>query len=76
MGQAGLTQPVLGAINEALTDHELIKVRLSAGDRAGRRSQIDAIVRDTGAAEIQFIGQIVVLFRRSGNERKRRIALP
>lgn len=76
MGQSGLTRPVLGAIDEALTDHELIKVRLSAGDRPGRRDQIDAIVEHTGASEVQFIGQIVLLFRRSGQERKRRIALP
>jgi len=76
IGAAGLTDPVLAAIDEALTDHELVKVRLGSGDREQRAERLQRIVSATGAAEVQAVGHVVLLFRRSPVERKRRIALP
>lgn len=76
IGAAGLTDAVLAAIDEALTDHELVKVRLGGGDREQRRERVERIVATTGASEVQSVGHVVTLFRRSPVEKKRRIALP
>lgn len=76
MGGAGLTDAVLAEIEQALDDHELIKVKLSGADREERRARVTAICRRTDAALVQGIGHTALLFRRSRIEKKRRIALP
>ncbi len=76
MGAAGLTPTVLDEINRALDDHELIKVKVVADDRAHREALIQRICEDTGAHLVQAIGKIALLFRRSRIQKKRRIALP
>ncbi len=76
MGSAGLTPAVLDEIHRALDDHELIKVRIVAEDRAQRETVIHTICQESGASLVQAIGKIALLFRRSRIEKKRRIALP
>jgi len=63
LGQQGLTGAVLAAIEEALTDHELIKVRLPALPREEKRRLCREIGERSGAAEVQRIGHILVLYR-------------
>jgi RNA-binding protein len=74
VGQNGLTDNVVAEIGNALDAHELIKVRVAAGDRDARNAMIAEIVRATGAQLIQSIGHVAVLFRR--NEKKPRLTLP
>jgi len=59
----GLSDAVLGEIDRALTDHELIKVRLTVGDRDLKRSLIDEICARLDAEEVQVIGHILLVFR-------------
>jgi RNA-binding protein len=63
LGAAGLTEAVLAEIELALDHHELIKVRVNGGDRDVRDAQIMTIVEETGAALVQRIGNIAVLYR-------------
>ena len=63
LGQQGLTEAVLAAIEEALTDHELIKVRLPALPREEKRHLCLEIRERSGAVEVQRIGHILVLYR-------------
>lgn len=63
LGAAGLTEPVLAGIELALDHHELIKVRVNGGDRDLRDAQVRTIVAETGAALVQRIGNIAVLYR-------------
>lgn len=63
LGQAGLTDAVLAEIELALDHHELIKVRVSGGDRDIRDAQVRAIVEQTGAALVQRIGNVAALYR-------------
>jgi RNA-binding protein len=65
IGDAGMTEPVIAETNRALTDHELIKVRLHGDDREARTRTIDALARACDAMVIQTIGKIVVLYRRN-----------
>lgn len=76
MGSAGLTAAVQAEIDQALNDHELIKVKVVADDRNHRKALITRICTESEAALVQSIGNIALLFRRSRIEKKRRIALP
>jgi RNA-binding protein len=62
IGQAGLTGAVLAEIELALNSHELIKVRIRA-EREERKKLSEKICQDTGAALVQCIGQITVIYR-------------
>jgi RNA-binding protein len=63
VGHAGLSETVAAELERALAAHELIKVRLGGADRDARRELADAIVAHTGAAQVQSVGKVVVLWR-------------
>ncbi|AGH81768.1 hypothetical protein PCNPT3_09150 [Psychromonas sp. CNPT3] len=65
LGQNGLTEGVLAEIENALSFHELIKVKIATDDRETKQLIIDAIVRETEAINITKIGHVVVLYRQS-----------
>ena len=64
-GQHGITPAVLNEINLALDHHELIKVRVNAGQREERQAMITQICTETTAELIQAIGHIVTLYRKA-----------
>jgi RNA-binding protein len=64
-GNAGVTEAVLNEINLALDHHELIKVRVNAGDREERKELIFKICDVTEAELIQSIGHIITLYRKN-----------
>jgi len=74
MGGKGVTAGVLKELEQALDDHELIKVKLSGGDRAARTADLAKLVESSHAEAVQTIGHIAVLFRR--NAEQPQIALP
>jgi len=63
IGHGGLSDAVVFEIDRALTTHELIKVRAPAGDRQERRQLLEEIREKTGAAAVQQVGRIFVLWR-------------
>jgi RNA-binding protein len=63
LGAAGATDAVVGEVDRALAAHGLIKVRLAGADRASRRSVTDALCARTGAAAVQTVGRVLVLWR-------------
>ncbi len=73
LGNNGLTEGVLAEIELALEHHELIKVKIAAEERETRTLIADAIVRETGASNVQIIGNILVLYRPT---KERKISLP
>ncbi len=74
MGGKGVTAGVLNELEQALDDHELIKVRRSGGDRVARAADLAKLVDSRHAEAVQTIAHIAVLFRR--NDEKPGIALP
>jgi RNA-binding protein len=74
LGNKGATEAVVKELNQALDIHELVKVKLSGGDKDERQAQIDTLLGGPHTASIHQIGHIVVLFRRNADEPK--IALP
>ncbi|ACR67695.1 ribosome assembly RNA-binding protein YhbY [Edwardsiella ictaluri] len=73
LGANGLTEGVLAEIEQALAHHELIKVRIAAEERDTKTLIANAIVRETGAYNVQLIGNILVIYRPS---EERKISLP
>ncbi|AKH90167.1 ribosome assembly RNA-binding protein YhbY [Edwardsiella tarda] len=73
LGANGLTEGVLAEIEQALAHHELIKVKIAAEERETKTLIADAIVRETGACNVQLIGNVLVIYRPS---EERKISLP
>ncbi|NRD72762.1 ribosome assembly RNA-binding protein YhbY [Shewanella sp. VB17] len=73
LGSNGLTEGVLAEIDNALSYHELIKVKVASGDKELKNAVIDAIIRETQAVKVQLIGHVLVLFRQS---EEMKIAIP
>jgi RNA-binding protein YhbY len=63
IGNDGLTAGVKREIDAALDAHGLIKVRVLGDDRALREEMFQTLAGDLGAAPIQHIGKLLVLWR-------------
>jgi RNA-binding protein len=71
IGEAGLSEAVLAEIDRNLLAHELIKIRISHGERAERARLLDAICSRLDARPVQQIGKILVVFRTRPEEPER-----
>ena len=65
IGQQGLAPGVHAEIEQALAHHELIKLRLPAGDRTARRALGESICSAHAAELIESIGGVIVIYRRN-----------
>lgn len=63
MGNSGLTPAVVAETQRALSDHELIKVRLPGLEREQRDAQLARLADETGSALVTRIGHVAVLYR-------------
>jgi RNA-binding protein len=63
IGQGGLTPGVTKEVDVALGAHELIKVRARVGDRDDRNAVFEQLVKETGSALVQRIGNVGVFYR-------------
>src|SRR3569832_4671 len=74
IGAHGYTEAVRAELDTSLQRHELMKVRVSVGERETRDLIISQLCADTGAALVQRIGHIALIYR--ANRDKPRITLP
>ena len=63
VGPKGLTPAVTKEVDSALQAHGLIKVRVSLDDREAREGVLATLADELGAAPIQHIGKLIVLWR-------------
>ncbi len=61
----GLTENVITEVNRALSDHELIKIKLAVGDREAKKTVITDLCTQTKSQLIQSIGHMILLFRKA-----------
>ena len=73
IGNQGLTAAVLKEIDQALSAHELIKIKAASNELDTRRAWLEEICTATGAASVQQIGKVLVVYRAAA---KPVIALP
>lgn len=64
IGQHGLTEHVLSAIEVALVDHELIKIKIAA-DRESQQQMVETICAKLGAEHVQSIGRVSIIYRKN-----------
>ena len=64
IGQHGLSESVLNELESTIDHHELIKIKIPAGDKADKNELVDQICEKLKAERIQSIGNVVVLFRK------------
>lgn len=74
IGDAGLTDAVLKEFCSTIDHHELIKVRVRAGDRETRDDIISELCEKGSAELVTRIGNVALVFRR--NEENPRVPLP
>ena len=63
IGAEGLTEGVVKAVDAALTAHGLVKVRASSPEREERDGMLATLADRLGAAPVQHIGRLLVLWR-------------
>ena len=63
VGGDGLTAAVKKEADAALKAHGLIKIRVFSDDRTAREAMLQTLADELGAAPIQHIGKLLVLWR-------------
>lgn len=63
VGQAGVTQGVIAAVEQALHDHELIKVKINEGPD-DRHEAAKKLAEGTNAELVQLLGRTPLLFKK------------
>lgn len=75
IGAKGLTGQLVGSVDAALKDHELIKVKF--GEFKEAKKEISAqIAKATKGELVGLIGNIAILYRQNPDPEKRKITLP
>lgn len=68
VGVSGVTRGLIAALEQALDDHGLVKIRVNADDRVKRRALIDELRIACRADLVQTVGHVAVLFREPEDE--------
>lgn len=65
LGSKGLTPAVVEETNNALTIHELIKIKMKGTEKADRKAIALDICQQLNAELVQLIGNIAVIYRKN-----------
>ena len=75
IGRNGINKQVMGSVDLALKDHELIKVKF--GEFKDAKKEISAEIAQTTKSElIGIIGNIAIFYRQHTEPEKRKIKVP
>jgi RNA-binding protein len=70
VGDAGLSASLMAEYESTIAHHELIKVRVRAGDRSMRDAIIDELCASGSAELIQRVGNVALIYRENADEKK------
>lgn len=77
VGQKGATDALFQSVDEALDQHELIKIKFNDfKDKADKQEISDIIQDETGCELVGMIGHTAIFYRQNEDPAKRRIKLP
>jgi RNA-binding protein len=68
IGRDGITPGLIGAVDQALTDHELIKVRVGQNADLDRAEAGARLAAETASEVAQTLGRTILLYRRHPDE--------
>jgi RNA-binding protein len=74
LGKAGLTDAFLASIEQALNDHELIKIKFAAF-KEERKSLAAEMATRTHSELVWIVGHVTVLYREQADPARRRVLL-
>ncbi|GGU58121.1 RNA-binding protein [Pseudomonas laurentiana] len=66
----GLTEGVLAELERALSDHELIKIKLNLSEREERAEVITELCKAGRAELVQTIGKMALIYRKNPQPNK------
>ena len=72
IGQAGLTDSFLTSLNQALENHELVKVKFHA-HKDEKKQLAPELAERSSSVLVQRVGNVVVLYRQQTDPAKRKI---
>jgi len=75
VGNAGVTDGLIQAVDHALEEHELIKVRF-VEHKASKKALSEQIAERTSSEIAGMVGHVSILYRQAEVEERRRISLP
>ena len=75
IGAKGVTEQLLGSVDLALKDHELIKVKFGEFKEAKKEIATE-IAKTTKSEVIGLIGNVAILYRQHPQSEKRKIKIP
>jgi RNA-binding protein len=61
----GLSEAVVAEVDRALSQHELIKVKLAVGGKDAKTAVIEELCERSGGEVVQSIGNVILLLRRA-----------
>lgn len=68
VGQSGIHDPLLKALDIELRAHELVKVRVGNGCALEERQVAEELAQQTGAGIAQVLGHTILLYRERPEE--------
>lgn len=63
VGKGGIDEGLVSAVDQALADHELVKIRVAENAELDRHEAADAIAGQTKSFVAQVLGNTVLLYR-------------
>ena len=63
IGKGGIDEGLVAAVDQALVDHELVKVKVGEAAGLDRHDAAEAIAKRTSSEVAQVLGNIVLLYR-------------
>lgn len=70
VGAQGVTDGVVAAVEQALRDHELVKIKIAAEGPMDRHEAAEELARRTGAELAQVLGRTALLFKKRKEKSK------
>ncbi|WP_292995404.1 YhbY family RNA-binding protein [Nitrosomonas sp.] len=72
IGKTGLSPSVIAELDRGLLSHELIKIKAQIDDRTVRNTLFEEICQQLGAAPVQHIGKIFIIYRPKPEETEKK----
>lgn len=73
VGDSGVTEAVYAEFESTIDHHELIKIKVRAGDRQTRDTIISELCEKSGAILVQRIGNVALLYKQNPEKNKIRV---
>jgi len=65
IGSNGVTESLMAELENTLSHHEILKIKMASAEREDRKAIVEFIVKETGSLLVQTIGKICVIYRQN-----------